>query len=109
MELTPEKAAELFGALHKSGEPADDEPDNVSGGCADSSPAGYVTSSKKVVYLYAVGQPVEVIKGWSTKKAVVVKQFPYNSDYNPYFYPKYTVKYEDGKLEEVWQSDIKLS
>lgn len=107
--LTAEQAEKIFANLHKSGELADDELDNVSGGCADPSPSGYVTSSKKVVYLYDVGQPVEIIKGWSTKKAVVVKQFPYNSDYNPYFYPKYTVKYEDGKLEDVWQSDIALS
>ena len=40
---------------------------------------------------------------------MIVKRFVYNSDYNAYYYPKYTVKYEDNKQEDVWQSDIKLS
>lgn len=109
MELPPEKVAELFASLHQSGELSDEELDNVSGGCAKPSPVGYATSLRKVEYRYAVGQPVEVIKGWSTKSAVIVKRFPYNSEYNAYYYPKYTVRYKDNTQEDVWQSDIELS
>lgn len=38
MDITPEQAREYFDRLHKTGELADDELDNVSGGCAAGNP-----------------------------------------------------------------------
>ena len=48
IDITEKEAAKIFADLHKNGELSDEEPDNVSGGCADPSPVGYATSLKKL-------------------------------------------------------------
>ena len=73
VELTAEKAEKVFADLHKSGELADDELDNVSGGIrCDSTPSdgGEVAREKDVVHIYKIGQQVEVYYiGNSTERA----------------------------------------
>ena len=63
MELSAEDAEKAFAELHKSGELADDELDNVSGGgCGgedNSSPDGRAKSEDAVVFMYTVGRPSE--------------------------------------------------
>lgn len=108
MELTPEDAAELFAKLHHTGELADEELDQVAGGCADPSPDGGADNEMGVEYLYDVGKRVDVIRGFgTTKTGVITKRYPVK--YDTCYFPKYTVQYEkDGKIVNVYQYEIAL-
>ena len=107
IDMTEEEATKAFAELHKSGEMSDDELDNVSGGgCGgedNSSPDGRAKSESAVVFMYAVGQTVNVI-GWSinegTIKETIVKQAKGR------YYPYYKVEYKSGGVGLVAQSSI---
>lgn len=109
IEMTEEEAAKAFAELHKTGELADEELDNVSGGIrCDSEPTPVEEAEREVdvVYYYKVGQEVEVYDAFdSTKRATVVKQYPYQTN-NGRYCPAYVVKYSDGTEKEVRQSGI---
>ena len=109
IEMTEKEAAKAFAELHKTGELADEELDNVSGGIrCDSEPTPVEEAEREVdvVYYYKVGQEVEVYDAFdSTKRAVVVKQYPYQTN-NGRYCPAYVVKYSDGTEKEVRQSGI---
>ena len=107
IELTENEAEKYFTDLHKSGEMSDDELDNVSGGgCGgddNSSPDGRAKSESAVVFMYTVGQTVNVI-GWSinegTIKETIVKKVKSS------YYPYYKVEYKSGGIGLVAQSSI---
>ena len=110
VELTAEDAEEAFARLHKSGELADEELDNVSGGRCDSkhSPEGEVERPSDLVYLYKVGQEVEVFYiGSTTCRATVIET--YVAERCGYYCPGYKVRYLSDKSEEkVTQFQIEL-
>ena len=110
VELTEEGAAEYFESLHKTGELADEELDNVSGGGCNSkySPGGAQEREEDVVFLYKIGQEVEVFNiGFSTKRAVITEQHTYYK--RGYYCPAYKVRYLDGSGEDdVHQVGIEL-
>lgn len=112
IELTAEDAEKAFAELHKSGELADEELDNVAGGgCGggDPTPVEEADSEEKVVYYYKVGQEVEVFDVFgSTKRATVVKQYPYQTN-NGRYCPAYVVKFSDGTEKNVRQAGIEKS
>ena len=68
VELTAEEAEKAFAKLNKSGELADEELDNVSGGCGGTSPSKGNTfmSEAEVTYKYAIGDRVELKIGVGT-------------------------------------------
>ena len=107
IELSTEEAEKAFAELHKSGELADEELDNVAGGgCGgddNSSPNGRAKSESAVVFMYTVGQTVRVI-GWSinegTIKETIVKKVKSS------YYPYYKVEYKSGGIGLVAQSSI---
>lgn len=98
VEMTAEEAEKAFADLHKTGELSDEELDNVSGGCSDGNPsdAGAADSREAVVFLYEVGQQVEMIIGkcGQTKTVTILDRFIYESPDSGKFYPEYKVKYE---------------
>ena len=110
VELTAEDAEKAFARLYKSGVLADEELDNVSGGGCNSkySPGGAQEREEDVVYLYKVGQEVEVFYiATSTKRAVITKQYTYIK--HGYYCPAYKVRYLDGSGEDdVHQVGIEL-
>ena len=69
VNLTADEAAMHFAELHKSGELSDEELDNVAGaGCGRGftpSPDGKVGNERDVVFLYHVGQEVEVFLNYA--------------------------------------------
>lgn len=72
MELSADEAEKAFADLHRSGELADEELDSVAGGCGGRyapSPDGRVGSEREVVFLYAVGQEVEIYTNPSANSA----------------------------------------
>ena len=107
VELTDEEAKKTFAELHKTGELADEELDNVSGGGCDKkySPGGAQEYEKDVVHLYKVNQEVEVIDGLSTRNAIILELCTYVK--RGYYCPSYKVRYKDnGKEAEVSQVSI---
>lgn len=50
-DATAEEAEKAFARLHRSGELADEELDNVAGGCVNPSPQGLVLSESEVKHL----------------------------------------------------------
>ena len=110
VEMTAEDAEKAFARLHKSGVLADEELDNVSGGGCNSkySPGGAQEREEDVVFLYKIGQEVEVFYiGFSTKRAVITEQHTYYK--RGYYCPAYKVKYLDGSGEDdVHQVGIEL-
>ena len=105
--MTAEEAANAFAKLHATGELADDELDNVSGGCGgddNPSPDGRQKSRAAVTFLYKVGQEVTVI-GWTTSVAIVEKQLVIETMGG--YYPYYKVRYKSsGSLGTVQQGHI---
>ena len=114
IELTAEEAAMAFEALHKTGELSDEELDNVSGGgCGDNSPKGEVDSPSKLVYLYSVGQIVEVYNGdisttTSTYRILSLGfyKYPYGETYVPTYYVQSLANPDDKR--EVQQKQIEI-
>ena len=109
VELTAEEAEMAFAQLHKAGELADEELDNVTGGIrCDSTPTPVEEADREedVVYAYKIGQSVEVYQTWdSTKRATVTRQYAYKTN-NGRYCPGYEVKFSDGTTKEVRQSGI---
>lgn len=109
IKLSAEKAEKLFADIHKSGELSDEELDNVSGGIrcnSEPSPGGEVELEKDVVFLYKIGQQVEVYYiGNSTERATVIGQYTYKTN-NGHYCPGYEVKYSDGTVKKVRQAGI---
>lgn len=95
IELTATEAEQAFENLHKSGELADDELDNVSGGCGNPSPIGEVKSADQVVFLYEVGQRVEVHGLFEVCYATITKRYVHQIGDS--YFPYYTVEYIDNK------------
>ena len=112
IELTAEDAEKAFDELLKTGELADEELDNVAGGgCDDSEPTPVEEADREedVVYYYKIGQEVEVYDVFgSTKKATIVKQYPYQTN-NGSYCPAYVVKFSDGTEKNVRQAGIEKS
>lgn len=92
----------------KRGELSDDELDNVSGGCSSYSPSGKARSRDKVVFLYEVGQTVEIYNTpfGTTKTARIDCKFVRYS--NSWYYPYYGVEYLSGGSEEISQSLVEI-
>lgn len=84
VELTEEEAAKYFAELHKDGELADNELDNVSGGCGGSS---------KPNPKYKVGQQVLKVYTYTVDRGEIISVLDYNSQ-NGYLY---RVHMNDGK------------
>ena len=95
VETTAEQAEKAFENLHKSGELADEELDNVSGGCGNPSPMGEVKSADQVVFLYDVGQRVEVHGLVEVWYATITKRYVHQIGDS--YFPYYTVEYIDNK------------
>ena len=107
VDLTAEDAEKAFAELHKNGELADEELDNVVGGRCNSkhSSAGEEEREADVVHLYKVNQEVEVIDGFSTRNAIILELRTYVK--RGYYCPSYKVRYKDnGKEAEVSQVSI---
>lgn len=105
---TAEEAAKAFDGLNKNGELSDEELDNVSGGCSSYSPSGKARSRDKVVFLYEVGQTVEIYNTpfGTTKTARIACKFVRYS--NSWYYPYYGVEYLSGGSEEISQSLVEI-
>lgn len=114
LELTEAQAAKAFAELNKTGEISDEELDNVSGGgCGDNSPKGEVDSPSKLVYLYSVGQIVEVYNGdisttTSTYRILSLGfyKYPYGETYVPTYYVQSLANPDDKR--EVQQKQIEI-
>ena len=99
IELTEEEAAKAFEKLHKTGELSDEELDNVAGGCSKYSPGGAAENKEDVVFLYEIGQEVEVYNIFSTtKRAVIIGKYIYT--HRGYYCPGYRVRYLEGGAED---------
>ena len=99
IELTEEEAAKAFEKLHKTGELSDEELDNVAGGCSKYSPSGAAENEEDVVFLYDIGQEVEVYNIFSTtKRAVIIGKYIYT--HRGYYCPGYRVRYLEGGAED---------
>lgn len=106
IDMTEKEAAKIFANLHQSGELSDEELDNVAGGgCGgeDGSPDGRAKSESAVVFMYAVGQTVNVI-GWSINEGTI-KETKVKKVKGSY-YPYYKVEYKSGVIGLVAQSSI---
>ena len=107
IDMTEKEAAKAFADLHKSGEMSDDELDNVSGGgCGgddNSSPDGRAKSESAVVFMYTVGQTVNVI-GWSINEGTIKETIA--KKVKGSYYPYYKVEYKSGVIGLVAQSSI---
>lgn len=108
INFTAEEAAKAFDGLNKNGELSDEELDNVSGGCSSYSPSGKARSRDKVVFLYEVGQTVEIYNTpfGTTKTARIACKFVRYS--NSWYYPYYGVEYLSGGSEEIFQSLVEI-
>lgn len=114
IELTAEEAVRAFEELHKTGEISDEELDNVSGGgCGDNSPKGEVDSPSKIVYLYSVGQIVEVYNGdisttTSTYRIISLGfyKYPYGETYVPTYYVQSLANPDDKRKVQQKQIEI---
>ena len=69
MSMTAEEAEKIFAELNRSGELSDEELDNVAGGgCTGRfapSPDGKAGSEREVVFLYQIGQEVEIYTNYA--------------------------------------------
>ena len=100
MELTAEEAEKAFAQLHKSGELADDELDNVSGGCGNDDPPYSKRSAAEVTFLYSVGQKV-LAKNYN-KVGVIEECVVWDLWGDPvYYFPYYKVVFGKEGLMSV--------
>ena len=75
IEISAEEAAKAFAELHKTGEIADEELDNVAGGCGKSPRDGNLFGSEaKVTYKYSIGDIVNAKLGMGTVTCKIVAQ-----------------------------------
>lgn len=95
IEMTEEEAAKAFAELHKEGELADDELDNVTGGiCENPSPEGGMDDANAVTFLYSVGQTIKYKNlDNKIKEATIVYAFVRHLDGK--HYPRYKIEEKD--------------
>ena len=102
VEMTPEQAEQVFADLHKTGELADEELDNVAGGgCGGSTSPRYgntFNSAEEVTYKYSVGDRVEVKLGVGTVACKILAQ---GTDSGVFTRARYTKYYATYKVEAV--------
>ena len=107
IDITEKEATKIFADLHQSDELSDEELDNVAGGgCGgddNGSPDGRAKSESAVVFMYTVGQTVNVI-GWSINEGTI-KETKVKKVKGGY-YPYYKVEYKSGVIGLVAQSSI---
>ena len=100
IELSAEQAAKALAELHKAGELSVEELDNVAGGCSKYSPSGAAENKEDVVFLYEIGQEVEVYSIFSTtKRAVIIGKYIYT--HRGCYCPGYRVRYLEGGAEDA--------
>ena len=72
LELTEEEAKKYFAELHKEGELADEELDNVSGGCGDDPPQPKFQVNQKVYLGNRMNTAnITAVKGYDQKQGFV--------------------------------------
>lgn len=111
VELTQADAEKYFDSLHKTGELADEELDNVSGGCGENFSNDYMQTTPELIqWQYPVGMVVKVYKGEGTfgmlsDQATIISHeiLKVNSDC---YYPAYMVQFADGTTTQVMQRYI---
>ena len=111
IKLTAAEAEKAYAQLNQSGEVSDEELGNIAGGggCGNPSPDGEADSKEEVVFLYEIGQRVEIIGDFgSTETAVIVDRRASKGVYDSY-YPWYTVTDLQGRYRrDVNQSKIQI-
>ena len=124
VELTAEDAEKAFAELNKSGELSDEELDNVTGGCGGRftpSPDGKAGSEREVVFLYQIGQEVEIYTNYSgmstrTKRHIVLER-TVSSDKNIWkelfnypctYWPSYYCQNLDDPGDKQWYSQYEI-
>ena len=125
IEMSAEEAEKYFADLHQSGELSDEELDNVAGGgCGGRftpSPDGNVGSEREVVFLYQVGQEVEIYTNYagmstrtkrhrvlsrtvSSDKTIWKELFNYPCTY----WPSYYCQNLDDPSDKQWYSQWEI-
>lgn len=125
INLTEKEATKIFADLHKTGELADEELDNVTGGgCGGRftpSPDGKAGSEREVVFLYQIGQEVEIYTNYSgmstrTKRHIVLER-TVSSDktiwkelfnYPCTYWPSYYCQNLDDPSDKQWYSQYEI-
>ena len=124
INMTEKEATKIFADLHKSGELSDEELDNVTGGCGGRftpSPDGKAGSEREVVFLYQIGQEVEIYTNYSgmstrTKRHIVLER-TISSDKNIWkelfnypctYWPSYYCQNLDDPSDKQWYSQYEI-
>ena len=119
VELTAEDAEKYFAQLHKSGELADEELDNVSGGgcrwISEHSDSGECKDAASVTFLYDVGQEEEFYfrtssGAMTTRRKIIAREVRYvvNKN-NEYVYKPYYLAQNIKKESDVdWYPQDKI-
>ena len=107
IDLTAEEAKAAFARLHQSGELADEELDNVSGGCGDPLPSvqwgegGVWKESKDVLFEFPIGtRAVAYITPSTWKKGTVTARECRKDDWG--WYPAYLIHFDDSSVADEW-------
>ena len=125
IEMTAEQAEKAYADLHKTGELSDEELDNVAGGgCGGRftpSPEGKAGSEREVVFLYEVGQEVEIYTNYSgmstrTKRHRVLERTVSNDktiwkelfDYPCNYWPSYYCQNLDDPNDKQWYAQYEI-
>lgn len=105
--LTDAEAEKYFAELHKSGELADEELNNVSGGCGDPEPdvtwgeGGVWKDRKDVLFDFEIGTRVIAYITPSTwKKGTITARDCRKDDWG--WYPAYLIHYDDSSVADEW-------
>ena len=90
VKLTEEEGAKYFAELHREGEFADDELDNVSGGCGDDIPEPKYSVGKQATIGFAIFRIEEILyydehKGWRYKCRLITPGSPFNGEIEEHF------------------------
>lgn len=109
VDMTADEAEKAFAKLQRIGELADEELDNVSGGCGDPEPdvtwggGGRWDKSEDVVFDFAIGTRVVAYITPSTwKKGTVTAREPQKDDWG--WYPAYLIRYDDSSIADEWMA-----
>ena len=107
MEMSAEEAEKYFAELHKIGELADEELNNVSGGCGDPAPNvvwgqdGVWKNSWQVIHDFEVGTRVIAYITPSTWKSGTI--FGRNKIENDWgWYPTYFIHFDEDGIADKW-------
>ena len=125
INMTEKEATKIFADLHKSGELSDEELDNVAGGgCGGRftpSPDGNVGSEREVVFLYNVGQEVEIYTNYAgmstrTKRHRILERTVSSDkniwkelfDYPCNYWPSYYCQNLDDPSDKQWYAQYEI-